>query len=277
MFAGWDVHVHPNPGRSSSLQVSLDTLEQASETGFTSQPRETRSARELMMALRPDAIATYLEVLAQLDVASVDSASPAVERATSGQEPSGAGPLVEGPRRRAFAEIAFLARDRRFRTHVLRAYGERCAFVTLGWGIVQAAHIQAVTDGGPDVIPNGLAACCWWRTTDASCSTKISPCGWASTPRTAGDFATGFAIACRYRRIPGCTRIAIRSSGTGRDRGALAGNYFLCFVLCVFVWCFLGLCFLGLGQPVMVMGVFWWISLPLAAVKAVGRVSFWLQ
>jgi putative restriction endonuclease len=159
VFAAWDVRVHPNPGRSSSLQVSLETLEEAHETGFASRARETSAARELVMAFRPDAIRTYLEVLTQIDVAGMDSATPAVEMATSG-EPAAAAEIVEqGPRRRALVEIALLVRDRRFRTYVLRAYEEHCAFCGLGLGLVQAAHIQAVIDGGPDVISNGLAAC----------------------------------------------------------------------------------------------------------------------
>lgn len=56
-----------------------------------------------------------------------------------------------------------LVRDRNFRELVCNAYGRRCAisgfnFVDrLGHIEVQAAHIWSVSEGGPDVIQNGIA------------------------------------------------------------------------------------------------------------------------
>lgn len=54
-------------------------------------------------------------------------------------------------------------RDRAFRKVVCRAYGYRCAVSGLsliderGRSEVQAAHIVPVSDGGPDVVQNGIA------------------------------------------------------------------------------------------------------------------------
>ncbi|MEL6620183.1 MAG: HNH endonuclease [Pseudomonadota bacterium] len=54
-------------------------------------------------------------------------------------------------------------RDRNFRKVVLRAYGERCALTGLrlinggGRAEVEAAHIWPVSEGGPDIVTNGLA------------------------------------------------------------------------------------------------------------------------
>lgn len=159
VFAAWDVHKHPNPRRSSSLQVSLETLQDARESGFASQLRQIRTGSELVMAFRPDAVETYLEVVRQLDVAGLDSASPDVETATRGEEVTHFAAPADEPRRRSLHTVAELVRDRRFRTHVLRAYTERCAFCDLGLGIVQAAHVRPVADGGPDTVTNGIAAC----------------------------------------------------------------------------------------------------------------------
>src|SRR4051794_14794749 len=39
VFAAWPVAGHPNPGSSSSLQVSEATLEEAASDGFAAQPR----------------------------------------------------------------------------------------------------------------------------------------------------------------------------------------------------------------------------------------------
>lgn len=159
VFAAWDVRVHPNPRSSSSLQVSLDVLQEAREKGFTSRPRETKTGRELVVAFGPDSTAAYLEVSKRLYAAGVQSATPAVEAATSGAPIPDASLPTDGERRREIREVAALVRDRRFRTAVLRAYRERCAFCGLGLGIVEAAHIQSVADNGPDVVANGVAAC----------------------------------------------------------------------------------------------------------------------
>lgn len=56
-----------------------------------------------------------------------------------------------------------LIRDSSFRLHVYEAYDHRCALTGLkitdskGNSEVQAAHIQAVADQGPDIIQNGIA------------------------------------------------------------------------------------------------------------------------
>jgi putative restriction endonuclease len=54
-------------------------------------------------------------------------------------------------------------RDANFRRHVCEAYGDRCAVTGLriinggGRSEVQAAHIWGVSEGGPDVVQNGIA------------------------------------------------------------------------------------------------------------------------
>lgn len=56
-------------------------------------------------------------------------------------------------------------RDPEFRKKILRAYEHRCAVCQFGLQLdghsfgIEAAHIQWHTEGGPDVISNGLALC----------------------------------------------------------------------------------------------------------------------
>ncbi len=56
-------------------------------------------------------------------------------------------------------------RDRAFRAAVIDAYEATCAFTGIsvrnggGWTEAEAAHIQAVTDAGPDSVRNGVALC----------------------------------------------------------------------------------------------------------------------
>jgi putative restriction endonuclease len=159
VFAAWDVRVHPDPGGSSSLQVDLDLLEGAAEHGFVSRPRETRAGRELVVAFDPDSIGAYLEVVERLAATGVESATPAVEAATSGSPVPDSVLPVEAERRREIRHVAALVRDSRFRAAVVRAYAGRCAFCDLDLGLVQAAHIEGVAEGGKDVVGNGVAAC----------------------------------------------------------------------------------------------------------------------
>lgn len=71
----------------------------------------------------------------------------------------------EVERDRALSLTSRLVRDPAFRTVVLRAYDERCAFTGLklinggGRAEVEAAHIRPVEAGGPDDVRNGLALC----------------------------------------------------------------------------------------------------------------------
>src|SRR5689334_19047082 len=39
VFAAWDAEKHPNPSESASLQIPLETLQRAAETGFAARDR----------------------------------------------------------------------------------------------------------------------------------------------------------------------------------------------------------------------------------------------
>jgi putative restriction endonuclease len=160
-FAAWEVRAHPNPGSSSSLQVSLPTLERARDEGFASQTRElSGSGREIVVAFRSSLVSTYLDIVPDLRVAIVDEndAVPG-QVATEGQDPAPEDLPAENERRVAIRQVAQRVRDARFRSRVLAAYGDRCAFCDLDLGLAEAAHILPVADGGPDQIVNGVAAC----------------------------------------------------------------------------------------------------------------------
>ena len=70
---------------------------------------------------------------------------------------------IETPRERIVELTTRKVRDRNFRKNILRAYEKRCAVTGLklinggGRAEVEAAHIQGVEHGGPDIISNGIA------------------------------------------------------------------------------------------------------------------------
>ena len=80
--------------------------------------------------------------------------------------------IEDAPEERRIGQILLNRplRDRAFRRSVVTAYHETCAVTGLrivnggGRAEVQAAHIKAVSDGGPDIVQNGIAlsATCHW-------------------------------------------------------------------------------------------------------------------
>jgi putative restriction endonuclease len=160
VFAAWDVRMHPNPSTSSSLQVRLPVLRKAAEEGLASQQRPIGGEIEVVIAFRPEATPTYLEMAALLPAPGASSADvEATARAADGESV----PVTELPedveRRREIRVIEEKVRDQRFRRKVIAAYGGRCAFCGLGSGLTQAAHIEGVGEGGLDLVVNGLCAC----------------------------------------------------------------------------------------------------------------------
>ena len=159
VFAAWSVESHPDPAGSSSLQVSLEELREASESGITSRLREISAGTELVMAFRPDAAGAYVEAATRLRAVRQPSASAVVEAATRGGPISPSELPKSAERRREIRVVAALVRDQRFRASVTSAYDGRCAFCGFDLGLIEAAHIEGVAEGGPDTVDNGLALC----------------------------------------------------------------------------------------------------------------------
>jgi putative restriction endonuclease len=160
VFAVWDVRMHRNPRSSDSLQVRLPMLREAAEEGFVTRERSVEAGIELVAAFRPEAMPTYLQVAGLLSgPGATKKDCDAAMRAGNGEEV----PVAELPRgvarRSEIRMIEEKVRDQRFRSRVIDAYRRSCAFCGLGGGLVQAAHIEGVGEGGPDLVVNGLAVC----------------------------------------------------------------------------------------------------------------------
>jgi putative restriction endonuclease len=160
LFVAWDAEKHPNPGGSSSLQVSEGTLDEAVAQGFVGHARPISDDEvEVVVAFRPELIGEYLEIRTDLD-ATTPAESEASAEAASGNEEGALEELPAGsPRRRAVTRVSRLVRNGQFRSRVIRAYEQRCALCDLGAGLIQAAHIRSVSTGGEDQVRNGLAVC----------------------------------------------------------------------------------------------------------------------
>jgi hypothetical protein len=136
------------PVRSPSAHTKQWALEAAIRDGLCAFAHQVSardpaglktSVEEVVINFRPDQLGAYLDWLNPPSVLGRQKALRA--------------------RRRRRETTERVVRDARFRKQVTEAYAHRCCLCGFGGGVVEAAHIRPVEDGGPDVVPNGLALC----------------------------------------------------------------------------------------------------------------------
>lgn len=139
-----------------SVFVSLDTLIEAEETGWSTQ---ISGSGERIICFRPELTGLAVEAYAS----AVDLDDHLVQksvRATGYFEAVDPDADTPGGRRRLRRAVSVLVRDTRFRGKVLDAYGRRCAMCDLGLSLVQGAHIYPASGpGSDDSLANGIALC----------------------------------------------------------------------------------------------------------------------
>lgn len=160
LYAAWDFPLrrwtreppgHPGgkPIQSPSAQTRQSTLDEAQRTGLafyahTADARQQDGTKvageELVANFRPDHFGDYLTWLNPQTV------------------PCGSSPVARTVKRRLVATQR-LERDARFAKHVTDAYNQRCCFCGFGAGVIEAAHVNPLKDGGPDDVTNGIALC----------------------------------------------------------------------------------------------------------------------
>jgi putative restriction endonuclease len=157
MFAGFDVtkHLISMSGRSPSLQVRRETVNEAKSKAFFPQ---TRDNQEIAIAFRPDFFTTYVQELEDLHKAAQQPEELRhLEQIASTSIEHKIRDIPAGPRRTVLQRINRKVRDARFRQNVLTAYGNRCAVSGMQLDLVDAAHIIPVDhERGTDELKNGL-------------------------------------------------------------------------------------------------------------------------
>jgi putative restriction endonuclease len=140
------------------LEGLLEALPDRSKVGLALRGRSIRPLSDeefatIALAGLNASLAAENAVKLELDPASADAETLLLVNA----------PLAEQERRIEQILLNRKIRDASFRWQVCEAYGDTCAVTGLrmingnGRSEVQAAHIWAVRDGGPDVVQNGLA------------------------------------------------------------------------------------------------------------------------
>ena len=157
MFAGFDVmkHLISMSGRSPSLQVRRETLDEAKSKAFFPQ---TRDNQEIVIAFRPDFFAAYVQELEELHkTAQRPEDLRQLERIANTDIEREIRDIPAGPRKTVLQQINRKVRDARFRQNVLAAYGCRCAVSGIQLELVDAAHIIPVDhERGTDELKNGI-------------------------------------------------------------------------------------------------------------------------
>jgi putative restriction endonuclease len=156
-FAGFDVtkHLISMVGRSPSLQVRRETVNEAKSKAFFPQ---TRDNQEIVIAFRPDFFATYVQELEDLHKAAQQPEElRQLERIANTDIEHEIRDIPAGPRKIVLQQINRKVRDARFRQNVLSAYGNRCAVSGMQLDLVDAAHIIPVDhERGTDELKNGI-------------------------------------------------------------------------------------------------------------------------
>jgi putative restriction endonuclease len=157
VFVGLDFITHRNPGRSSSTQFTIQTLQQAYHDGFATYINQHG---ETVFAFQSDYFMDYvtnLRILHDFGSSAADFAT--LQRAVAvPEQPDEVVSTTE--RQITMAIVKRRIRDATFRKRVLTAYGNRCAFCGLQLNLVEAAHILPVSiDNATDATNNGVALC----------------------------------------------------------------------------------------------------------------------
>lgn len=164
IFAGWNAGRYETFGASPSLQVKDGTLISALNQGLAIQPKEVDDqgrVTEVVVAFKPEFFGIYasnLDNYHQPQLSRVEA--NLLERVATPRPPTDAElAALSEERRHVIREIEQAVRNGRFRNLVIEAYNNRCAVCRLNLGIVHAAHIIPVEEGGTDEVCNGIALC----------------------------------------------------------------------------------------------------------------------
>ncbi|WP_420345528.1 HNH endonuclease [Pelagibius sp.] len=161
------------PGRFLALIESGSYLDFANPVPFNDEDgpiergllnEQGKLSGRAQAAVRPISPADFLRIL-QRGLGQTDPVLPrrGAVGSTEGFEEDRSAFVIEPERQRLQHLVSRPVRDRAFRSVVLRAYDERCAFTGLkfinggGRAEVNAAHIKPVEHDGPDSVHNGIA------------------------------------------------------------------------------------------------------------------------
>lgn len=159
VFAGFDFEKHKGKlGFSPSIQIREEFLRKAIINGFAPCDKDNR---EIAIAFRPDFFVNYVQNLESLHGFGVSKKDFKVLELIAEQPLEPNTKIIEQAtkqRRTALVQLTKKLRDASFKTRVLTAYSNRCAFSDMQLKLVDAAHILPVSHPkSTDETSNGIA------------------------------------------------------------------------------------------------------------------------
>jgi putative restriction endonuclease len=158
VFAAWDITRHDGQSSSSpSAQIKREVLERAHVQAFATAKNQKG---EIVVAFKPEFLADYAmscTSLRQTGVAAIDySLLNDVPKLTDTEVLA----ITNSERREIVSKIVRRYRASDFRRRVLAAYDHQCAVCGLQLELVEAAHIEPVSEPrSTDETKNGIALC----------------------------------------------------------------------------------------------------------------------
>ncbi|MBI5327684.1 MAG: HNH endonuclease [Deltaproteobacteria bacterium] len=159
VFAGFDYTKHTGKlGFSPSMQIREEFLRKALINGFS--PCDKGNG-EIATAFRPDFFVNYVQSLEQLHSFGVSTKDFKVLAEVSDQPLELNAELIQQvskQRQTAVIQLSKKLRDTSFKTRVLTAYSNKCAFSGMQLKLVDAAHIVPVNyNDSTDDTANGIS------------------------------------------------------------------------------------------------------------------------
>jgi putative restriction endonuclease len=161
VFAAFDFTRHSGHlGYSPSIQIREEALRRAVINGFAPWQKESG---EIAIAFRPDFFMEYVKNLESLHSFDQNARDfQVLEEAAENPDQINDTVLntVSQRRKTTVANITQKVRDNSFKSRVLTAYSNRCAFCSLQLKLIDASHILPVSfPDSTDETSNGLALC----------------------------------------------------------------------------------------------------------------------
>lgn len=158
VFAAWDITAHDGQaGNSPSAQIKQDVLLGAHREAFA---HMTKDNGEIAIAFRPEFLSDYAVNSQALHHTERTARDFALLNRVSIIDEEQLRQVANPERREIIATIARRYRSSDFRRRVLSAYGHRCALCGIQLDLIDAAHIEPVSqNGSTDETSNGIALC----------------------------------------------------------------------------------------------------------------------
>lgn len=168
VFAAFDAQHHQNFGRSPSIQVTKEKLQEGHDKGIAFQIKrtpKTSTGEDTVIIFSPNYIINYIEDLYQQyhvhngQILSKDEENLLESKPLNAKITEQDLEKLSKPRRMAIVTMNKKLRENKFREAIFKIYKGKCAICNLQLRLTEAAHIIGVGENGSDEVTNGILLC----------------------------------------------------------------------------------------------------------------------